>query len=123
MTETASALVKTVPIKLDRERNLRLTLGDALRFKRATTSEARPEGISLLRGDLQRYELGEEEWLELFAAMLRHDDPEITPEHVGDIMDVDGFVRAGEALGELLAAFQTREPEGPRPTDPTPSPA
>lgn len=105
-------LVKTVPIELDRTRHLRLTLADALAFKRATTTEDRPGGISLLRGDLAHVDLSEEEWLELFVACLRHEDPELTVEALAEVMDMGAYRRAMDGFDQLMRDFVPDVPEG-----------
>ena len=113
-------IVKTVSIHLDRERHMRLTMGDAREFRRLTVTPDRPEGISLIRGDISSVALAEDEWLTLFWIMLRHEDPELTVETVGEIMDMRAFMLAGEAFEKLLTDF-TATGEEPAAVDPTPS--
>lgn len=109
---TTSPLVKTVPIQLDRERRFRLTMADALAFKRATTTDERPQGISLVRGDLASVDLSEEEWLQLFVCCLRHEDPELTVEGLGAVMDMGGFRAAMVAFEKLMVDFLPEASEG-----------
>lgn len=98
-------LVKTVAVELDRTRNLRLTLADALAFKRATVSEECPDGISLLRGDLAKVSLAEEQWLELFVCCFRHEDPDLTIEALAEVMDFGAYRRTVDAFEQLLEDF------------------
>ena len=116
------SIVKTVPVELDRKRSMQLTLGDCRAFRVATVTDARPEGISLLRGDLARYDLAEEEWLELLTIMLKHDDPELTVDTLADLLDMRGFERCGKAFEELLSDFAAKG-EASADKDPTGSTA
>ncbi|MCH7910841.1 MAG: hypothetical protein IIB38_14655, partial [Candidatus Hydrogenedentes bacterium] len=100
-----SNVVKTVSVDLDRKRTRNLTLGDCRAFRIATVTDDRPGGISLLRGDLARYDLAEEEWLELLTIMLKKDDPELTVDSLAELLDMSGFKRCGEAFEELLEDF------------------
>lgn len=98
MTRTA----KTVPIVLDRARNMRLTLRDALAYRDATVTAERPHGVSLLFGALPE---DEEDWLLLLHRTLVWEDADLTVEELPDLIDACQFRAAHEALAELLAAF------------------
>ena len=93
----------------------RAVFADALAFKRATVSEALPDGISLLRGDLARVSLDEEQWLKLFVCCLRHEDPELTVDALAEVMDLGGYKRAMDAFEALMEDFA---PEASEADDP-----
>jgi len=97
---------------------MQLTLGDALEFKKLTTTEKRPEGLSILRGDLVREIMTEEEWIALFFVMLRADDPSLTIEAVGEMMDFERFQACTGTLEELYRRFVVKGSGEPS-ADPT----
>lgn len=115
-----SELVKGSTIELDRPRTLRLDLRAARLFKELTKTETRPEGISILRGEVGDA-LDEESLPALIYACLKHEDPDLTPEFVAEQLDFPTLFQALEAISAQVEDFFPPVKEGEAPGDPTPA--
>lgn len=103
---------------------LRLTFGDAMKYKKATKGKftARKEGVSVFSGDLAAVadEYDEADWLVLFEHMMRHEgDDAPTAADLEDLVDVDTFLALTAAVGELTGG--ALKEVGADPEDPTAS--
>ncbi len=84
-------------ITLDKERELTFNFNAAIKFRQAT-------GKSLMKGEVKLDDLDEEGLLALLWAMLSSDDPSLTIEQLGAMINpakMEGYV---EAIVEALKA-------------------
>jgi len=94
--------MNTVPIELDKPRQLRYTWGSLKRL--------RDEGIIL--EDLDREELGDPSvFVTLLWAGLAWEDPTLTLMQAGDLVDIERTQEVVDLLGKALV--QDREPGDP----------
>ena len=91
-------LIESVPIILDKERHLKLTLGAMVKFKQVT-------GKDLLKGFDT---LGSEEVQALLWACLVHEDKTLTLDQVGDMVSLSNIPAIAEAIAR---AWSTAIPE------------
>jgi len=96
----------TVPIELDKPRNLKFTLNSMVLFEKHTGKR-----FNQLEGGLSMEELRIMLW-----ACLLHEDPDLTPEQVGDMIHAGNFDQVGQALDALMAELRARGSKEGSPT-------
>lgn len=97
-----------VPVKLDRVRYLRYPLGLLEEIKREIGDDSFEQGFSGMK------------LVKMLWYGLRGDDPELTQEQVGDLVDLENLVEVTAALQK--ATGQKVVSRGDAGTPPTPSP-
>lgn len=87
-------MAKTVPVLLDRQRNIKCTLGTLIKFKKATGKQV----MDLT--DISQLDL--EDLAVLTHLMLVWEDPELTLEQVEDMLGMDEMKRLADAFAEVM---------------------
>lgn len=96
-----SRLVKTVEVELGGEvRQMRLTFAEILRFKKK-------HGADLLQG-LDTFSA--EQMLGLVHVCLQADAPDLTMDALAEMMDMETFEAAMEAIRELMPGGDSSDP-------------
>ncbi|MBY6275377.1 hypothetical protein [Symbiobacterium thermophilum] len=87
-----------VPIELDKPRNLKFTLNSMVLFEKHTGKRFNQveNGLSM------------EELRILLWACLIHEDPDLTPEQVGDMIHAGNLERVAEALHTMMSELRAK---------------
>lgn len=94
--------LRTVAVDLDRTRQLRFTVGDVKRIKQDLD-------VDLLKGD--ELDTGDVDTIiYLLWLCLRHEDPELKREDVGDLLDVGNLNDLTEKLTDLMSLEDGSDP-------------
>ena len=102
-----------VPVMLDRERHFRLTLGALAALEKKLGRNLRGEG------DVEPRNC--EEQIVFIWALLLHEDRSLTPEQVGDMVDLPALPGVLRAMAAAMRMPEEAEPAD-RPTPPANEP-
>lgn len=104
----------TIPIILDKERNLKFSIGAVIRFKEITGKDLRdPKVIEQIKGDMELEDLRAFLW-----ACLRHEDKTLTLEAAGDMVDFNNLAEIAEKIGQAVSAGSPERKEEGESGDP-----
>lgn len=99
--------VRSIPVMLDKERHLRFTLNAIIAIGERV-SELRGQEVTLEK-ILEGGTVPLKEFKILLWAALKHEDPGLTEDQVGDIVDVENLPRIQSAMEQ---AFKEQKPKG-----------